>query len=451
VEALEARLAPAVYSPAQIRHAYGFDQVAFRTSTGAAVAADGRGQTIAIVEAYDDPAALHDLQAFDAHFGLPNPPSFRKVSQTGSATALPRPDVGWAQESALDVEWAHAIAPKANILLVEATDTSVPNLLRAVDYARRQPGVSVVSLSWGSAEFPAEGSYDYHFTTPAGHAGVTFVASSGDNGGRSGPVWPAVSPSVLGVGGTSLNLLNGNYSYETGWAGSGGGVSAYLAEPAFQVGAQSSGRRTSPDVGFDANPATGFSVYDSYGTGGTHWFVLGGTSAGAPQWAALFAIANQGRALAGRAPLDGRSQTLPAVYALPASDFHDILSGTTSAGAARAAYDLLTGRGTPRANLVIGALVGYLGGKSFAPATGSVVAVSAAARPAASAAAPAGEPMSVGQFGAAFADPAPAPGGCGRQSAVDDGRFVSHAFRDEGRPGRHEPDPGRPRWSTSGG
>src|SRR5206468_2022041 len=130
---------------------------------------------------------------------------------------LPAASVSWGLETSLDVEWAHAIAPGAKILLVEANSSSLTDLLAAVNYARNQPGVSVVSMSWGAGEWSGESAYDSTFTTPAGHAGVTFVASSGDSGSAGAPEWPSVSPNVLAVGGTQLSVdASGNYVSETG-------------------------------------------------------------------------------------------------------------------------------------------------------------------------------------------------------------------------------------------
>jgi subtilase family serine protease len=349
------------YSPSQVRHAYGFDQISFGS-----VAGDGTGQTIAIVDAFDAPDMVSsgssgfsgsDLQQFDAAFGLPDP-VFTKVNQNGGGT-MPAPDVSWALEISLDVEWAHAIAPGANILLVEADSNSDSDLFAAVQYAAAQPGVVVVSMSWGGDEWSGETSWDSSLTTPAGHPGVTFVASSGDSGAP--PSYPAISPNALSVGGTTLSIDSaGNYISETGWGGSGGGISAVEPQPSYQNGVvtQSSTRRTNPDVAYDANPSTGFPVYDSYGYGG--WVEVGGTSAGAPQWAALIAIADQGRALNSVGSLDGRSQTLPALYSFSAGDFHDITSGTsfgTPFYSAGPGYDLVTGRGSPLANLVVNDLV----------------------------------------------------------------------------------------------
>ncbi len=180
---------------------------------------------------------------------------------------------------------------------MEANSASLGDLLTAVNYARQQAGVSVVSMSWGGSEFNGETAYDSYFTTPAGHAPVTFVASSGDSGGDG--EWPAVSPNVLSVGGTALSMNSSSVrTSETAWSGSSGGVSAYESEPAYQTGVQSTGRRTTPDVAYDANPNTGVAIYDSVSYAGqSGWFTVGGTSAGSPQWAALMAIANQGRAL----------------------------------------------------------------------------------------------------------------------------------------------------------
>jgi len=351
---------PTGYTPAQMRAAYGFDKISF-----GGVAADGAGTTIAIVDAYDNPNVLDDLRAFDRAFGLPDP-VFTKVNQNGGST-MPAAGNGWASEISLDVQWAHAIAPGASILLVEANSSSFSDLMAAVNYARNQPGVVAVSMSWGGGEFSGETTYDATFTTPAGHGGVAFIASSGDSGA---PVsYPAVSPNVVSVGGTSLSMSSGAYASESGWYGSGGGISSYESQPAYQAGlvSQSSTRRGNPDVAYDADPYTGVPVYDSYTYGtASPWGQFGGTSAGAPQWAALVAIADQGRAIAGLPALDGRTELLPALYALSAADFHDVTSGTSTGTpnySATAGYDLVTGRGTPLADRVVADLV------ALAPAT----------------------------------------------------------------------------------
>ena len=209
---------PTGTTPAQIKQAYGINQISFDNGT---LAGTGAGTTIAIVDAYDDPNIASDLQSFDAAYGLPNPPSFTKVNQSGGSN-LPAGNHGWAVEIALDVEWSHAIAPGASILLVEANNASNTNLDAAVTYAAKQAGVVAVSMSWGGSESSNEASQDSIFTTPAGHTGVTFLVSSGDSGAPA--EYPAASPNVVSVGGTTLNLTSsGNISTETAWSDSGGG------------------------------------------------------------------------------------------------------------------------------------------------------------------------------------------------------------------------------------
>ncbi len=277
---------PSGYSPAQIRAAYGFSSVPL----------DGAGTTIAIVNAYDNPNIAGDLQQFDAQFGLPDP-LLIKENQNGGTSGMPAPNPIWAGEIALDVEWAHAIAPRATILLVEANSASASDLMAAVNTARNAAGVVVVSMSWGAGEFSGENTFDSYFTTPAGHNGVTFVAASGDSG--AGVSYPAASPNVVSVGGTSLTLSGGSYGNESAWSGSGGGVSSQEAQPAYQKGVvpPSTTGRATPDVAFDADPSTGVAVYDSYdasGSGSSGWEVYGGSSAAAPQWAALVAACRPG-------------------------------------------------------------------------------------------------------------------------------------------------------------
>jgi hypothetical protein len=360
------------YAPDQLRTAYGFNNITFGK-----VAGDGSGQTIAIVDAYDDPAFVNstdpnfdtsDLAVFDQQFGLPNPPSFTKYNQSGQTTNLPGTDPAagsgngdWEMEESLDIEWAHAIAPGANIDLVEATnDTDNNNLFAAVATAASLPGVSVVSMSWGLDEMSSELSNDSTFTTPSGHQGVTFIAASGDSGAPG--YYPAYSPNVVATGGTTL-LLNANNSIqsETAWSGSGGGTSQYEPEPAYQDGVQSTGMRTIPDVAWDADPNTGVAVYDSFDEtqDGSAWVPIGGTSVAAPCWSGLIAIANQGRALAGASSLDGPSETLPALYTVSSNDFHDITSGSNKGFSAGPGYDEVTGLGSPKANLLIPDLVAY--------------------------------------------------------------------------------------------
>src|SRR5579859_3100637 len=195
VEQLEPRrlfalaLPPSVataFAPDEIRHAYGFDQVSLGTGT---TPADGRGQTIAIVVAYHSTTLTQDLRAFDAKYGLPNrTPSGAPVLKIAAPQSGTRPNATWQLETATDVEWAHAIAPGAQILVVEARSQSPADLFNAVDYARRQRNVSVVSMSWGWDVAPAGIDYQNLFTTPKGHVvagrhgGVTFVGAAADDG-----------------------------------------------------------------------------------------------------------------------------------------------------------------------------------------------------------------------------------------------------------------------------
>ena len=341
------------YTPSQIAQAYGFTNVTFNGAKG-----DGTGTTIAIVDAYDDPTAQADLNTFDTQFSLPATTLVR-VNQTGG-TSYPSSDStgGWEEEESLDIQWAHAVAPGATIMLVEAKSPNDSDLLAAVDYGAAH--ANVVSMSWGGGEFSGETSYDTHFN----HAGTAFVASSGDNGA---PIsWPAASADVLAVGGTALTLSGSTYASESGWSGSGGGPSAYVGQPSYQSGivTQETTNRANPDVSYDASPNTGFAVYDGFGSNSLGWFQVGGTSAGAPQWAALLAIADQGRAASGLPSLDSTSPTevMSTLYKNASSGlFHDVTTGSSSGSPAYSAgvgYDYVTGLGSPKADLVVPALVG---------------------------------------------------------------------------------------------
>ncbi len=269
------------FTPAQIRHAYGFDQIMFGSTVG-----DGTGQTIAIIDAFNDPNITTDLAAFDAAFGIAAPPSFSVIAQDGTTNLPPNAtNGGWGIEMSLDVEWAHAMAPGANIILVEATDNQTSNLNAAVTTARNLTGVSVISMSFGSDEvFSENGTDSAIFTTPSGHNGITFVASTGDNGPPGN--YPAYSKNVVAVGGTSLSLNSNNtIASETVWSGSGGGISSFEnILPAYQVGlvTQSNTKRTIPDLSFDGDPNTGVPIYDSFDFGSSPWAKYGGTSLSAP-------------------------------------------------------------------------------------------------------------------------------------------------------------------------
>ncbi len=299
------------YSPATIRAAYNLP------STG------GQG-TIAIIDAYDNPNVASDLRTFSSQFGLPT----ANLEVHKMASTIPA-NMDWGLEIALDVQWAHAIAPNAKILLVEAKSNTITDLLSAVNYARNREDVVSISMSWGASEFSRETSYDSYFTS---NYGATFYTSSGDSG--AGTSWPAVSSRVISVGGTTLTFSNGAVSSETVWSGSGGGVSTYISKPPYQADLGYS-RRATPDVSYNADPETGFAVYDSYGYG---WVVVGGTSAGAPQWAAIHSL--------------GRSATSQNVYNAYSqaqtyqADFRDITVGSNGYSA-KVGYDLATGIGSP--------------------------------------------------------------------------------------------------------
>jgi hypothetical protein len=367
---------PLGYTPQQILAAYDINRITFGSIVG-----DGTGQTIAIVDAYDDPDFVDssskafissDLACFDQTFGLPNPPSFQKLNEYGSASDLPNTDPAgagsplgnWEFEEALDVEWVHSIAPGASIDLVETNSDNGSDMYTGVTTAAGLPGVSVVSMSWGSSEYAGEQSFDSDFTTPSGHQGVTFVASTGDNGAPG--EYPSYSPNVVAAGGTTLSLgSDGSSEGEAAWSDGGGGISSYESEPAFQQAVQNTGMRSTPDISFDANPSTGVAVYDSYnGTSAGPWEQIGGTSESAPAVAGLIAIANQGRMIAGATTLDGPSQTLLALYSIPSSDYSDVTSGGNDAFAAAPGYDETTGLGTPKASSLVPDLADYgLAGK----------------------------------------------------------------------------------------
>jgi subtilase family serine protease len=319
---------PLGLSPDKIKKAYGLP------ATG------GQG-TIAIIGAYDDKNIEKDLGVFSKQFNLPACTTANGCF-TKHVIGAAKTNSGWAMETSLDVEWAHAIAPQAKILLVEATTPSGQNLLNAIDYAVKQPGVVAVSMSFGGAEFPDEISLDNHFQSVGGT--ITFFASSGDNG--AGASWPACSPNVVAVGGTRINFsATGNLQSETAWTGSGGGVSAYETEPAYQKNysiPKANGHRAIPDVSYNADPASGFSIYKSTGSSKKGWYAVGGTSAGAPQWAAIKALGNSA---------DNSKFYIDKNSSGNGNFFRDIKSGSNGDCGyycqARGHYDYVTGLGSP--------------------------------------------------------------------------------------------------------
>lgn len=339
------------FTPAEIRQAYGINTIS----------QNGAGETIAIVDAYNDPDITGDVSSFDSmyslqQFNVPGGPTFKVLNQTGGTSVPPNAAPGnWDLEESLDVEWAHAIAPKANIILFEANSDNNNDLYSAVNEARNTASVSIISMSWGGPEDPSDTSTDSLFTTPAGHQGITFISSTGDSGEPGG--YPAYSPNVLAVGGSSLTInSDGSYGGETAWSDGGGGISQYEAQPDFQsatVYPFSTTQRTIPDVSWLADPSTGVNVLDTYANEGTNGLIqIGGTSLATPMWGAVISMVNQTRATRGLPTLDGPSQTLPMIYDLPSSAFNDITSGNNGF-AAGVGYDLTSGRGTPNVPTLI--------------------------------------------------------------------------------------------------
>ena len=321
---------PLGMSPDQVKAAYNLP------------ASGGHG-TIAIVGAYDDFTIENDLNVFSKTFNLPECTTTNGCFEKHKMSGLVKANSGWAMETSLDVEWAHAIAPKAKILLVEAQSGSEANLIAAVDYANKQPDVVAVSMSWGGDEFTEEASLDAHFASATG-TDTVFFASSGDEG--TGVSWPAVSPNVVAVGGTSLLFTSSSTVKETAWSGSGGGVSAYEAQPSYQTEysiKKANGMRAVPDVSYNADPASGYSIYWSKtAKSKTGWYAVGGTSAGAPQWAAIQAL---GLSASNQNFYTDKASTKSTAY------FRDIVSGKNGdcgyCCAARKHYDYVTGLGSP--------------------------------------------------------------------------------------------------------
>jgi len=312
----------------------------------------GGSQTIAIVDAFDYPTAANDLNQFSSTLGLPAMPDcgsngnvapcFRKVFAAGSQ---PRANCGWAQEAALDIEWAHAMAPNARIVLVEAASNSFANLFAGVDVATAQVttggGKGEVSMSWSGSEFSSEASNDGHFQ----NNNVVYFASSGDTGGVNG--YPSVSPFVVSAGGTTINRSpakpTGTFVSETAWSGSGGGPSAFEPKPSYQTGVAGTdaNHRSAPDFSFDANPNTGVSVFDSTSCQGlSGWLVFGGTSVSSPSLAGIVNLAGHFSA--------SSTAELTTIYGNRANtaDFRDIVSGTAGSFSAGPGYDFVTGVGS---------------------------------------------------------------------------------------------------------
>jgi hypothetical protein len=294
---------PLSLSPQMMRTLYGLNDIYYEYGN-TVVPADGRGQTIAIVDAYGSPSIINDVVAFDSHWGLGNADSngnffltVQPLAANEDTITEPASDInGWGVETSLDVEWAHVIAPEAHILLIEAPSDSLLDLVHADVYAAEQADVSVVSNSWGlddaSPTFEGETArFDGFFSTPVGHNPVAFFASSGDTANELN--FPASSDNVVPIGGATVNVnLDGTDTSMGAWGDSSGGQVPY--NPSYHE----------PIVSLDADPLTGVWVYDSTDTtvptqpGAPGWiYELGGTSLSCPMFAAYFSTVQQGLVL----------------------------------------------------------------------------------------------------------------------------------------------------------
>jgi subtilase family serine protease len=318
---------PSGYAPADLRAAYGLG-----------LASGGAGQTIAIVDAFDDPNAESDLAVYRSQFGLSPCTTangcFRKVNQTGG-TKYPRADKGWAEEISLDLDMASAICPNCKILLVEASTSSFANLAAAVDEAAAL-GATVISNSYGGGEYSNEVNDQSHFN----HPGIAITVSSGDAG--FGVEFPAASQFVTAVGGTSLTRDASSRGWsETVWSGAGSGCSAFITKPSWQSDAGCA-RRTVADVAAVADPNTGVAVYDTFRLHPGGWLVFGGTSVAAPIIGAVYALAG-----------NASSITYGSFSYTHLSSVFDVVSGSngTCGGSylctGKTGFDGPTGNGTP--------------------------------------------------------------------------------------------------------
>jgi subtilase family serine protease len=323
---------PSGYGPADLQSAYNLP------STTA-----GSGETVAIVDAYNDPTAAADLAVYRSTYGLPActvaSGCLKIVSQSGSTTSLPRTNAGWATEETLDLDMVSAIAPNAHIILVETSSASLTNLGAGVNEAAAL-GANAISNSYGGSESSSDTSYD---TTYYDHPGIAITASSGDGG--YGVEYPAASPYVTAVGGTSLTTASNARGWsETAWSGAGAGCSADDAKPSFQASvATGCANRAVADVSAIADPNTGVATYDSTPYEGySGWQVYGGTSVASPIIASVYALAGN------TASVDNAS--LPYSHT---SSLNDVTSGsdgtctTSQLCTAGTGWDGPTGLGTP--------------------------------------------------------------------------------------------------------
>ena len=333
-------------------------------TNNAAYIPKGGSRAIALVLAYDNPTALADLQYFASFFGYAAP-KFTKVIANGNGSCVTPPyNSGWALESSLDTQWSFAMAPKARIILVEACSNSYADLFYAEQIAEQQVnlyGGGEISNSWSGGEWSTESTdWDWVFRAnwTAGKP-ITFFASAGDAG--LGSQFPSVSPWVVSAGGTTINrdATTQAFTSESCWAGSGGGISTYETWgttfgsgtgpwTAFQYPFFGASARRTPDVSFDADPASG-----AYVRSNGAWYIVGGTSLSSP---ALAGIANNANNQLGVAPRNGgfySNMENNMLYTQLASNkdygvnFYDVTTGSNGASAA-VGYDMCTGVGSPR-------------------------------------------------------------------------------------------------------
>ena len=307
----------------EIEYFYGIDKVTSK----------GEGMTIAIVVPAGSPTLVNDLKVFSAAMNIPDA-SVSFIYPQGVPTTY---SDSWALETTLDAQWAHALAPKAKLLMVITNTSTISGLLQGVD-AAVAAGAKIVSCSWGSVEWSAQVSGKYLDTWNA--QGVTFVCASGDSG--LGATYPSIHPAVLAVGGTSCSTDAKGIVTETSWTNGAGGQSKYYPKPSWQSKVNSSTFRQSPDLSFHA---TGYSVYISSNYQGkpAGWYNVSGTSGSAPCIAGLVA---RGYSLKKTSVIDIH----PTLYANASLFFRDIVSGTqANGGTVKAGYDLSSGLGSPMA------------------------------------------------------------------------------------------------------
>jgi subtilase family serine protease len=378
------------YSPLQYRVAYDLNPLYRSGITGA-------GRTIVIVDAFGSPTIQHDLEAFDAQWGLPN--TTVEVIKAGAVPPFdPTNDdqVGWAQETTLDVEYSHAIAPGAHIVLVETPvsetegTTGLPEMMNAEKSLIDKGVGDVITQSFGATEntFPGfdQGNYSsllnlrYAFTDAAKH-GVTVLGSSGDAGATDAmldgetdypyPVnsWPSTDPLVTSVGGTQLNLdnagnkLSPDVVWNDGYGAGGGGKSAVFSRPLFQIGVANvvGNHRGTPDISMSAAVDGGAWVYYSFVGASSPWHIFGGTSEASPIFSGIVAMADQvahrrlGNINAGLYTLSALSRTKLPTGIVDVTSGDNSFDGVTGYPAKKG-YDLASGVGTIDANKFVRAL-----------------------------------------------------------------------------------------------